>query len=220
MKTVGERIKIVRKTKGLNQLGFAKLIGLKNAIDVSRLEQNQRKHTSTILVNISKKCNISLDWLMTGEGGMYKGCKFSEPRAVYKIEENIPGKILVRPVPILNTVPAGFPETPIDDNIIDLVLIPMDLKDPKAFALIISGKSMYPKLDDGEIVVISPKTRVTSGQIGAFRINNDVTIKKLLIKDGKTYLISENTDHPPIILKDGEELEAIGLAVYQVKKIQ
>ena len=220
METVGNRIKQVRRLKGLKQKEFAKLIGLNNIVSLSRYENNATKQNISIMINISKKCNISLDWLITGEGEMYKGRKFSDARTEYKIEEKIIGKIPVRPVPVLNTVPAGFPETPIEDYIIDWVLIPIDLKDPKAFALIVYGKSMYPKIDDGEIVIISPKTKVASGQIGAFRVNNDVTIKRLLVKDGKTYLMSENTDHPPIILKGGDELEVIGRAVYQVKKIE
>lgn len=214
-----DRLLEFRRISGLTQKGLSKLSGIPQPM-ISRYERGEAEPVSSNIIKIAKALNISLDWLMTGEGGMYKGHKFCEPCAVYKIKESIPGKIPVRPVPVLNTVPAGFPETPIDDNIIDWVLIPMDLKDSKAFALVVSGKSMYPKIDEGEIVVISPKTRVTSGQIGAFRINNDVTIKRLLVKDGKTYLISENTDYPPIILKDGDELEAIGLTVYQVKKIQ
>ena len=228
MDTVGDRIKIIRKMKRLNQKAFARLIDLKNAIDVSRLEKNQRKHTSTILVNISKKCNISLDWLLLGIGDMYKKGgpyeiqqqvkkQYSWAKKTKQMQDRI---IPVRPVPILNTVPAGFPETPIDDFIIDWVLIPMELKDPKAFALVVTGKSMYPKIDDGEIIIISPQTKVSSGQIGAFRINGDVTIKKLLVKEEATYLIAENDEYPPIVLKEGDELTAIGRAVYQVKKIE
>ena len=228
VQTIGDRIKQIRKMKGLKQKEFANFIGLNNIVSLSRYENNTTKQNISILLNISKKCNVSLNWIITGKGEMYKRRKFSESCPKYKIEGKIPCKIPgeipckipVRPVPVLNTIPAGFPETPIEDNIIDWIFIPMDLKDPKAFALIITGKSMYPKIDDGEIVVISPKTEVTSGQIGAFRINNDVAIKRLLIKDGETYLMSENPEHLPIKLKSGDKLETIGLAVYQVKKIQ
>ncbi|GAH66938.1 unnamed protein product, partial [marine sediment metagenome] len=135
-----------------------------------------------------------------------------------KIEQTIPSKILLRPVPVLNTIPAGFPETPVDDYVIDWVLIPAEFSDRKAFALIVEGNSMAPRINNKDIVVISPNTKVFSGQIGAFRINNEVTIRKFLIEDGETYLLSENSKYPPIILKEGDELIAIGRAVYQLKK--
>ena len=171
-----------------------------------------------ILVNIAQKFNISLDWIITGEGDMYKQGGDFKLTIEKKIEQTIPLKILLRPVPVLNTIPAGFPETPVDDYVIDWVLIPAEFTDLKAFALIIDGDSMAPRINNKDIVVISPNTKIFSGQIGVFRINDEVTIRKFLIEEGKTYLVSENSKYAPIILKEGDELIAIGRAVYQLKK--
>lgn len=227
---IGNRIKKLRESVNPSQKSFAEILGWSNTY-LSDIERGRTKPSLEFLISISENTKCDLNWLLTGEDNMYKKegpfglvqeikKQYSWGQKMKMIGDLQKQLIRVRPIPILNTVPAGFPETPIEDNIIDWVWIPVTLKDKNAFALIVTGKSMYPKIDEGEIVIISPKTKVASGQIGVFRINNDVTIKKLLIKDGTTYLISENTDHPPIILKDGVELEAIGLAVYQVKKIQ
>lgn len=219
METVGNRIKKIRKEKALNQKDFAKLVGLKNAIDISRYERNKTKPVLTILVNIAQRCNISLNWLITGMGDMFKQGGAFKLTIEKKIKQTIPSKIPLRPIPVLNTIPAGFPETSVDDYVIDWVLIPAEFKDPKAFALIIEGNSMAPRINDKDIVVISPNTKVSSGQIGAFRINSEVTIKKFLVEDDKTYLLSENSKYPPIILKEDDELISIGRAVYQLKKL-
>ena len=240
---IGKRIRQLRDSVNPSQISFAKILRCSNTY-LSDIERGRTKPSLEFLLSVSENTTCDLHWLLTGEGNIYKetspftmqqklralnklakGGKrnasvIAESKIRLKTQETISGKIAVRPVPILNTVPAGFPETPIDDFIIDWVLIPMELKDSKAFALIVTGKSMYPKIDDGEIIIISPQTKVSSGQIGAFRINGDVTIKKLLVKEEATYLIAENDEYPPIVLKEGDELTAIGRAVYQVKKIE
>lgn len=219
IKTTGDRIKELRKAKGLTQEAFAKLVGLKTAINISRYENNKRKHNISILVNIAQRCNISLDWLITGIGDMNKQGGMIGLEVERKLKTKIPTKIPLRPIPVLNSIPAGYPETPIDDCIMDWVLIPVEFKDPKAFALIVTGESMSPKINDGDIVIISPNIRTYSGQIGAFRINGDVTIKKYLKKKGMNYLIPENDEYPPIICKGDDELIDIGRVVYQLKKL-
>lgn len=219
MNSIGDRIKEVRKAKGLNQKAFAKLIGLKSAIAISRYERNLRKHNISILVNIAQKCNISLDWLIRGLGDMHKkdGPISLELRKTHDVK--IPSDIPLRPVPLINSVPAGYPEKSIDDHVVDYIYIPAEMKDPKAFALMISGDSMNPILNDGDIVVISPSSRIRPNDIGAFRINEDVVLKRLHKEDRKIYLISENKKYGPIILKDGDVVEQIGRAVYQLKKL-
>lgn len=219
METVGDRIKEIRKQLAFNQEGFAKFIGLKNANDVSRYERNKNKPVLTILINIAQRCDISLNWLITGEGDRHKQGGAFKLTIEKKIEQTIPSKILLRPIPVLNTIPAGFPETPVDDYVIDWVLIPAEFSDLKTFALIVEGNSMAPIINDKDIVVISPNTKVHSGQIGVFRINDEVTIRKFLIEDGKTYLLSENSKYAPIVLEEGNEVTAIGRAVYQLKKL-
>ncbi len=217
---IGARIRKLRTSQNIRQNSFAEIVGCSNSY-LSDIEKGRTKPSLELLIAITKNTYCDLTWLITGKGNMHKaaGLQIRESAAKYGTDEKIPGMVPVRPVPILNTVPAGFPETPIDDYIVDWVLVPIELKDPKAFALIISGKSMHPKFDDGEVVIISPAASVSNGQVGAFRINGDVTIKRLLKKDGKTYLMAENPDYPPTTLKEDDELVAIGRAVYQIKKV-
>lgn len=150
---------------------------------------------------------------------MYKENKVTESFKKYEIKEKLYDKIAVRPIPVLNTVPAGYPETAFDDYVKEWVLIPIKIDDDNAFALQISGNSMEPIIKNGDYVIISPNSNIDSGDIAAFRINDKVTIKKFLREDGKTYLLSENSKYPPIILEEGDELISIGRVVYQLKKL-
>ena len=215
---VGRRIRELRLSINTRQKRFSEILGCSNSY-LSDIESGRTKPSLELLISISENTNCSLEWLIIGKGKMKTANIIAEKReSYYTTNENLI-KIPVRPVPVLNTVPAGFPETPIDDYVIDWVMIPIDIKDHKAFGLIVDGDSMAPKINDRDIIIISPKSKVSSGQIGAFRINSDVTIKKLLIKKGKTYLLPENDEYEPIVLNDGDEVISLGRAIYQIKKL-
>ena len=66
MKTLGEKIREVRKGLNLNQLDFALKIGLESAVAISQYESNSREPDINKLKIICKLGNISLDELLTG----------------------------------------------------------------------------------------------------------------------------------------------------------
>ena len=66
----GERLKILRKTFGLNQSDFGEKIGLKQAA-IGLLENSDRKITERTLMLLEEKYNVNRDWLLTGEGEMF-----------------------------------------------------------------------------------------------------------------------------------------------------
>ena len=65
--TLGEKIRTIRKSLGLNQLEFADKLGFKSATAVSKFEDNSREPDKNKLIEIAKLGNISLDELLTGE---------------------------------------------------------------------------------------------------------------------------------------------------------
>jgi len=72
--TIGNRIKTLRSEKKLNQKAFSEVIEISTSY-LSDIESGKKSNLNMdIAVNIAKKLpEISLHWLLTGEGEMYAG---------------------------------------------------------------------------------------------------------------------------------------------------
>ena len=93
--------------------------------------------------------------------------------------------------------PAGFGEEFIDRG---------DVTDSNAFALIVDGDSMSPRIKSGDIVIISPNSPVTNRSIAAVAFGNgERTLKTVIfLGDGKVLLKPENEKYEPILLDQKE----------------
>ncbi len=79
-----DRLNAIIEEKGLTATKFATLIDA-NPSAISHLLKGRNKPGYDLLVNIAKAFpDISMDWLLTGEGGMYNGEKSSEKPAPVK----------------------------------------------------------------------------------------------------------------------------------------
>ena len=81
------------------------------------------------------------------------------------------------------------------------------------FALRVSGGSMEPLFQDGQIIWINEREAPGSGDIGVFTYFNDVYCKKLIIDGNKAYLRSLNPDYEDIEIKDDFGFSSIGKVV-------
>jgi transcriptional regulator with XRE-family HTH domain len=72
MGNIGRRIRFVRLEAGLNQSDFAKSLGLSQTF-ISSVETNVSRLTILHLATITNKYNVNLNWLITGEGEIFKG---------------------------------------------------------------------------------------------------------------------------------------------------
>lgn len=69
--TVGERIKHLRKRKGLTQAQFAEQIGIAGA-SLSTIESGKNGASNSTIKAICTIYNVSETWLRTGEGEMFE----------------------------------------------------------------------------------------------------------------------------------------------------
>lgn len=67
---VGDNIKKLRETLGMTQTKFAEQIGLTQGT-IASVENNKRNVSQPVLLSISQKFGVRLEWLETGEGEMY-----------------------------------------------------------------------------------------------------------------------------------------------------
>lgn len=67
---IGERLKEVRKDKGLNQTDFANSINISQGL-ITDMERGKKQPTERTLQDICRVYNVSYEWLTTGEGEKY-----------------------------------------------------------------------------------------------------------------------------------------------------
>lgn len=83
---VNLRIKALRKQVGLKQGEFAKQIGISQS-SLSEIENERSGASISAIIGISKNIPYAnMNWLLTGEGGMYK----SQSESSASIAENVP----------------------------------------------------------------------------------------------------------------------------------
>jgi repressor LexA len=161
-----------------------------------------------MLIKLAEICNVDLKWLMTGKGEMIKSESIK-----YGAEDLIL-------IPILGSIPAGMPVYAAEE--VREGTVPYMKKEisNNAFALKVTGDSMEPELEAGEIVVCEPKSYNElpgKGEIVAVRLQNDTAIKRFLKCKNQVVLTSINIKYPPFVKKP-EEISFLAKVVGKIKK--
>lgn len=85
----------------------------------------------------------------------------------------------------------------------------------------VSGDSMYPTFEDGEIIFVKETCDVYNGQIGVVEINKEAYVKKMYLEGKRLRLVSLNCDnkedgsrlYPDFYADDHDELFIIGRVI-------
>ncbi len=136
------------------------------------------------LVKLSKALNTTADYLLTGTA--------RRPDRIPLLSK-IPGG-----EPMYWTdgeFPAGFGEEYLDRG---------DISDPNAYALIVEGDSMSPRINSGDVVIISPNTPVVTRSVAAVAIHGEERTLKTVIflPGGRILLQPENPAFTPVVLQE------------------
>lgn len=111
---------------------------------------------------------------------------------------------------VLKPVSAGKGEYLLDDLCeSEIAIKKTDLTERSDFAIGVTGDSMEPLYQDGDIVLVQAQQTVEIGEIGIFILNRESYIKKA----GKRGLISLNPKYPEIIIKDLDDFRCVGKVV-------
>jgi len=208
---VNKKIKEIRLNLGLNQLQFAKRIGISRT-HLSTLENEKSLPSLEVLKRISNEFNIPREdleklWEM-------------DKKDLERRKEYIP----IRKVPVLNSISAGellewtdkeYPPGWAEE----WIEVDSGVTDPNAFALRVHGDSMEPEFHEGEYVVVSPNTQWVSGDyVVIANSHNEKALKKIRVNKDHIVLISLNPKYEPIVLGKNENPRVIGKVVRKVKK--
>jgi repressor LexA len=104
-------------------------------------------------------------------------------------------------LPLVSAVPAGKVATMFHPDHVDDYVTVDDIKDPQAFALKVKGNSMAPRIEDGDVVIVSPQTEARSGDICVVRVNGEDTLKKVKFEGNYIHLVPLNPEFDPVTVK-------------------
>jgi len=128
-----------------------------------------------------------------------------------------------RPIHVLlfsHKVAAGFP-SPADDYIEGRLSLDEHLVRHKeaTFFVRAKGNSMVGAgIFDGNLLVVDKSLTPSSGDIVIAVIDGELTVKRLIKRDGKIILKPESSRFKEIELKEGQELQVWGVVTATVKK--
>lgn len=160
-------IKDLREQKNMSQAELAELVGTSQP-QIKRLESGERKLTKEWAERISPHLNVAPEVLLFGwpdEGGQPAAATpenpFVMPNAV--VGERLSGESVK--IPVYGQAVGGVDgEFDMNGSVLYEVLAPPILSGVRgAYGVQVSGDSMYPRYEDGEVCFVDPKRRVKKG---------------------------------------------------------
>lgn len=213
---IGMRIRQARENKGFDQATLAGKIDVATRT-LQRWEKGEQVPDAVTLAKIGELTGTLTHWLLTGEGAMYAHQNGGGERIEGNGSSALRRVKLVR-IPMLSSVPAGKPNLIFHPDYIEKYITVDDVKDDNAFALKVDGDSMSPRIEHGDVIIISPKKEVRNGDICVIRVNDEDTVKKVIFENGYVHLIPLNRDYEPVSVKK-KEVAFIWRVVKVIKNI-
>lgn len=196
--SIAQRIRQARTQKEMDQVKLAARLDVATRT-VQRWEKGEQVPDSNYLMRIAKVTGVTPHWLLTGDGDIYSRTQseskvFPLPTGRYK-------RVDLVSLPLLSSVPGGAPSLMFHPDYVEKYITVDDIKDTNAFALEVKGNSMAPRIEDGDIIVVSPKLESHTGDICVVRVNDEDTVKRVKIEDQYLHLIPLNPEYEPMVVK-------------------
>lgn len=189
-----DKLKELRKAKGMTQTELASEIGISNA-SLSSYEVGARKPKDTKQWRkIADYFGVTVDYLMNEQDDGRNGSSNS-------------GLI---EIPIVGNVAAGG-GCLADNTFIGSEYIPKSWVNPdEDYVLLkVKGESMYPKFEDDDLLLVKVQSSVDSGAYAIALIDDeDGVVKRVIYNQDKIELISVNPMYPPRIFQ-GEDMKRV-----------
>ena len=118
-------------------------------------------------------------------------------------------------IPIYGSIAAGMAEVVEEEKqgciSIDIASLGIP-RNARTFALKVRGESMIDAgIHDGDLLVVDRSVEATDGKVVIVSVNGELTVKRLHRAKGKSWLLPENPDYPPIALNEQDETHLWGV---------
>jgi repressor LexA len=196
--TIAQRIREARLSKQFDQAELAAKIDIATRT-IQRWEKGDQVPDSNYLMRIAKVMGVAAHWLLTGDGEMVVS-KQQNPN-VLSLPTNRYKKVQLISMPLLSSVPGGALSQTFHSEHGERYITVDDVRDPNAFALEVKGNSMAPRIENGDIIVVSPTHDVKSGDICVVRVDEEDTVKRIKIDEQFVHLIPLNPEYEPMVVR-------------------
>ncbi len=234
------RIEILLKTLTLTQKQFAESLNI-TANNITEWKKGRSMPTAKVLKKIMLKHNVSVDWLLTGEGEMFLSDTGDKDTKISDIEKD---KLLKKIGELTMEVedareikhqknkitPVKFAKVNLYDGkitagnggnsygqIVEILAIPtMFLADglkANYGAIRVEGNSMEPSIQENSTIIFNFDRKPENGEVGAFRYEDELIVKRLRKTGSKVELVSDNKAYKPIIVKEADNFAIVAKAV-------
>jgi phage repressor protein C with HTH and peptisase S24 domain len=193
MTAMGDRIRKARQAQKLTQQGLAQRLGIAR-VSVTNWERGQTVPDTKRIPEIASILGVSPDWILLEESQ-------SPPANATPID--LPPRGDGAQVPVYGHAVGGIQgEFELNGNLLFTIDAPPGYSIIKGcYAVQVSGDSMSPRYEDGEIVMVDPSQRVRKGDYVVAQIHqneNDppLAFVKRFVKHNAVELVLESLNPP------------------------
>ena len=199
MAKFNERLRFLRKRKGLTQQQLADMLSISKS-SVNMYERGEREPGFETLEAIAGIFNVDMNYLYG---------KSEVRNSLFAADGDVPPGYSEMPsmtvVPIVGHIACGEPITA-EENIEGETAVPEAWR--ASFCLVCEGDSMEPRIKNGDLVAIRKQEIVENGEIAAVRIGGEATLKHVYLYPNYIELRPENPAYESII-KMREEMNEV-----------
>lgn len=243
IKSLHDRLKVLRAHLGLSQKDFAQEIGFSQSY-YSEIENEKVPPNERLFKLIEQTFGVNPKWLRKGEGEMF----FEESRKQAERKLSLPKETELLPwkfkgvwnpggqyskdeyvlFPVYNEVDAGNAERNHRSlEPIDYVPIKVDWIQEQVLGIKVIGDSMVPTISDGSVVLVDTnQKKIIDGKLYAIEIPYiGATVKRVFVEYNKLILKADNPVYKekeyPLDAIEREELRIVGriVKVIEIKNV-
>jgi repressor LexA len=213
--TIGRRIKTTRERLGLTQEDVAKVVG----VAIQTIYKYENEIVTNIPLDKLEKIAVALHttpaYLMGWTDEI--GDAPVKSNAVFLPEQKI------HMVPLYESASAGFGALA-NGNVIDYVPLYFvhEAEAEETICIKVQGDSMYPKIEDGDVIQVHRQESVDSGSLAVVLLDNDEgLVKRVVYGSDWVELQSINPMYPPMRFEKNNVLRVrvVGAVRTIIKKV-
>lgn len=225
MPKFSERLKQLRNEHKISQQDLADRIGMSKS-SINMYERGEREPGLETLEALADYFNVDLDYLLGKSQNQKRDLFFDIFKSLNKQSSSNISEVItdnIYKIPVYESVSAGFgahAEDYVIDFIPTIITNPYDVENTIGIRVI--GNSMFPKIEDGDTIVVRKQESVDSGQVAVMLIDGDEgVVKQVFYDDNSVTLHSFNPEYMDRCFKGSEleRLRVVGLVKQVIKQI-